>query len=115
MRPQWCTSGPRSWSWTWRGPDSRPTLMNDHSPGEADDATGLDRAVVALPDGTVVLDDFPLLARRGELLVVLGPSGCGKSTLLRTIAGLQPMRAGRVLIQGRDVTKLEPPARDVAM
>lgn len=79
------------------------------------DATGLDRAAVALPDGTVVFDDFTLLARRGELLAVLGPSGCGKSTLLRTIAGLQPVRAGRVLIQGRDVTKLEPPARDVAM
>jgi multiple sugar transport system ATP-binding protein len=89
--------------------------MNDHSPGEAGDTTGLDRAVVALPDGTVVFDDFTLLARRGELLAVLGPSGCGKSTLLRTIAGLQPVRAGRVLIQGRDVTKLEPPARDVAM
>lgn len=79
------------------------------------EATGLDRAVVALPDGTVLLDDFTLLARRGELLVVLGPSGCGKSTLLRAIAGLQPMRAGRVLIQGADVTRLPPPARDVAM
>ena len=79
------------------------------------EVTGLDRAVVALPDGTVLLDDFTLLARRGELLAVLGPSGCGKSTMLRAIAGLQPLRAGRVVIQGRDVTRLEPPARDVAM
>ncbi|WP_395725952.1 ABC transporter ATP-binding protein [Nakamurella sp.] len=90
-----------------------PTGPADHT-GLAG-GTGLDRAVVALPDGTVLLDDFTLLARPGELLVVLGPSGCGKSTLLRAVAGLQPVRAGRVLIQGRDVTRFAPPDRDVAM
>lgn len=89
--------------------------MTPLPPSDTAEATGLDRAVVALADGTVVLDDFTLLARRGELLAVLGPSGCGKSTLLRAIAGLQPLRRGRVLIQGRDVTRLEPPGRDVAM
>ncbi len=89
--------------------------MTPPPPSDTAEATGLDRAVVALADGTVVLDDFTLLARRGELLAVLGPSGCGKSTLLRAIAGLQPLRRGRVLIQGRDVTRLEPPGRDVAM
>ncbi len=77
--------------------------------------TGLDRVTVAQPDGTVVLADFTLLARPGELLVVLGPSGCGKSTMLRAIAGLLPVRGGRVLIQGQDVTALGPPHRDVAM
>ena len=77
--------------------------------------TGLVGATVTQIDGTVVLHDFTLLAGPGELLVVLGPSGCGKSTLLRAIAGLLPVRTGRVLIQGRDVTRLEPPGRDVAM
>jgi multiple sugar transport system ATP-binding protein len=89
--------------------------MSDQRLPDSAEATGLDRAVVALPDGTVLLDDFTLLAGRGELLAVLGPSGCGKSTLLRAIAGLQRLRSGRVLIQGRDVTRLEPPGRDVAM
>lgn len=89
--------------------------MTDQPPADSAGVTGLERAVVALADGTVVLDDFTLLARPGELLAVLGPSGCGKSTMLRAIAGLQPLRAGRVLIQGRDVTRLGPPARDVAM
>jgi multiple sugar transport system ATP-binding protein len=77
--------------------------------------TGLDGATVELPDGPVVLADFTLLARGGELLTVLGPSGCGKSTMLRAIAGVQPLRAGRVMIAGRDVTRLSPAARDVAM
>lgn len=89
--------------------------MTDQPPSDSAAATGLERAVVALADGTVVLGDFTLLARPGELLAVLGPSGCGKSTMLRAIAGLQPLRAGRVLIQGRDVTRLGPQVRDVAM
>jgi ABC-type sugar transport system ATPase subunit len=89
--------------------------MTDQTATDPAAMTGLDRAVVELPNGTVLLDDFTLLARPGELLAVLGPSGCGKSTLLRAIAGLQPLRAGRVLIRGRDVTRLDPPGRDVAM
>ncbi len=46
----------------------------------------------------------------GEFLVILGPSGSGKSTLLRLIAGLEQPSAGRVLIDGQDVTSV--PARD---
>jgi len=42
---------------------------------------------------------------RGELLALVGPSGCGKSTLLRIIAGLRPATAGRVLVDGRPVTR----------
>ncbi|MFD4988797.1 ABC transporter ATP-binding protein [Streptomyces sp. NPDC058374] len=38
----------------------------------------------------------------GEIVCVLGPSGSGKSTLLRTVAGLQELDAGRVLLEGRD-------------
>lgn len=97
------------------GPAGRDPASDGRAAADPAEGTGLEDAVVALPDGTVVLDDFTLLARPGELLAVLGPSGCGKSTLLRAVAGLQPVRAGRVLIQGRDVTRLPPPARDVAM
>jgi multiple sugar transport system ATP-binding protein len=51
----------------------------------------------------------------GEFIVMVGPSGCGKSTLLRIIAGLEPITAGRVVINDRDVTHLEPADRGVAM
>ncbi|GAB3000768.1 ABC transporter ATP-binding protein [Saccharothrix stipae] len=52
---------------------------------------------------TPVLRDVDLEVARGELLVVAGPSGCGKSTLLRAVAGLLPIAAGRVLVDGEPV------------
>jgi ABC-type sugar transport system ATPase subunit len=51
----------------------------------------------------------------GELLVLVGPSGCGKSTLLRLVAGLDSPTAGRILIDGVDVTAVPPQQRDLAM
>jgi len=51
----------------------------------------------------------------GELLVLLGPSGCGKTTALRMVAGLESVSAGQVIIGERDVTKVLPKYRDVAM
>ncbi|MFP5407410.1 MAG: ATP-binding cassette domain-containing protein, partial [Gammaproteobacteria bacterium] len=50
----------------------------------------------------------------GEFAVVVGPSGCGKTTLLRIVAGLETATDGAVLIDGRDVTGLEPKDRDIA-
>ncbi|MFE9749480.1 ABC transporter ATP-binding protein [Saccharothrix saharensis] len=50
-----------------------------------------------------VLQSFDLDVRKGEILVVAGPSGCGKSTLLRAIAGLTPIAAGRVVVDGHEV------------
>jgi len=51
----------------------------------------------------------------GEFLTLLGPSGCGKSTALACIAGLERPTAGRIVFGGRDVTRLEPHERDIAM
>src|SRR5580704_6712571 len=56
-----------------------------------------------------------LEAREGEFVVLLGPSGCGKSTLLRIIAGLEEPDQGTVLLGGKDITRVEPRRRDVAM
>ena len=52
---------------------------------------------------------------KGEFVVFVGPSGCGKSTTLRMIAGLEDATGGQIFIGGRDVTGLEPRARNVAM
>jgi sn-glycerol 3-phosphate transport system ATP-binding protein len=61
------------------------------------------------------VDDVSFRAEAGKFLVLLGPSGCGKSTVLRLIAGLEDVTAGRILIGGRDVTRLNPDKRRVSM
>ena len=50
----------------------------------------------------------------GEFIVLLGPTGAGKTTTLRVVAGLEKIETGQVWIGGRDVTAMEPAARDVA-
>ncbi len=64
---------------------------------------------------THVLHGIDLSVAEGEMIVIVGASGCGKSTLLRIVAGLETPTAGRVIIDGRDVTALEPADRDIAM
>ncbi len=51
----------------------------------------------------------------GEFMVLVGPSGCGKSTTLRMLAGLEDVNSGRMFIGDRDVTRLPPKERDIAM
>ncbi|MFN3577049.1 MAG: ABC transporter ATP-binding protein [Tabrizicola sp.] len=65
--------------------------------------------------GVQALHDVSLTIADGEFAVFVGPSGCGKSTLLRSIAGLEEISAGRILIGDRDVTRAAPSDRDVAM
>jgi len=62
-----------------------------------------------------ILKGVDLTLRDGEMLVIVGASGCGKSTLLRLVAGLETATNGRILIDGRDVTGVDPAARDIAM
>ena len=61
----------------------------------------------------VVLDGIDLAIERGEFLTLLGPSGCGKTTILRLIAGFEAPTAGRVHLEGADVTDLPPNRRQV--
>jgi sn-glycerol 3-phosphate transport system ATP-binding protein len=61
------------------------------------------------------VDAVDFTANSGQLVVLLGPSGCGKSTTLRLIAGLDETTSGRIEIDGRDVTRLPPAERRVAM
>lgn len=62
-----------------------------------------------------VIASIDLEFERGRLTALLGPSGCGKSTILRLIAGLEMPDAGRVEIDGRDVTAAAPSARGLSM
>ncbi|WP_445678965.1 ABC transporter ATP-binding protein [Radicibacter daui] len=62
-----------------------------------------------------IIQDVSLDIEDGEFCVLIGPSGSGKSTLLRIIAGLEEVTGGRIEIAGKNVTRLPPKQRDIAM
>jgi len=64
---------------------------------------------------TKIIKGVDLAIRDGEFVVFVGPSGCGKSTLLRMISGLETVTAGEIRIGARDVAKLGPAERKIAM
>jgi sulfate/thiosulfate transport system ATP-binding protein len=61
----------------------------------------------------IAVDDVSMSVPAGSLTALLGPSGSGKSTLLRVISGLEQPDAGRVVIEGSDVTGLPPQRRGI--
>ena len=61
------------------------------------------------------IDQVNFEVKDGEFMVLVGPSGCGKSTLLRSIAGLEEITSGQILIDDQDVTSLHSSKRDLAM
>jgi len=66
--------------------------------------------------GTVAaLDSVSLQVAAGEFVALVGPSGCGKTTLMRIVAGIEDADAGRIVINGRDVSRLRAAERNVAM
>ena len=72
---------------------------------------GLGRAYA----GNWAVDNVSLGLERGEFLSLLGPSGSGKSTILKMIAGFEPADAGRLLLDGVDITAKPPQKRDIGM
>src|SRR5207237_3973075 len=62
-----------------------------------------------------VLDHVSLTAAGGEFIALLGASGCGKTTLLRAICGFVAVTSGRISVGGRDITRLQPDKRNIAM
>ncbi|MFH0806993.1 MAG: ABC transporter ATP-binding protein [Elusimicrobiota bacterium] len=64
---------------------------------------------------TTAIKDFSLEINDHEFCVLTGPSGCGKTTILRIIAGLTGASEGQVILEGRDVSKIQPKDRNIAM
>lgn len=64
-------------------------------------------------EGTDVLKGINLEIQRAEFITLLGASGCGKTTTLRIIAGLETPDSGSVILEGQDITGLEPNKRNV--
>ncbi|MCS6801017.1 MAG: ABC transporter ATP-binding protein [Chloroflexota bacterium] len=60
------------------------------------------------------LREISLTAASGETVVILGPPGAGKTTLLRALAGFEPVRLGRVVVDGEPITALPPGQRPTA-
>ncbi len=67
----------------------------------------IDNLHVSYGDATA-LSDVSLTLDRGELACIIGPNGAGKTTLVNAIARLLPVRAGTILIDGRDATQMTP-------
>ncbi|OLP46177.1 ABC transporter ATP-binding protein [Rhizobium oryziradicis] len=61
------------------------------------------------------VNSVDLCVKKGEFIALLGPSGCGKTTLLRMIAGLEPISAGSLVIDGEAMQDKHPRDRDIAM
>lgn len=62
-----------------------------------------------------VLKNINLEVEKGQLVTLLGPSGCGKSTLLRCLSGLETVTSGKIYLDGKDITDVNPKDRDIGM
>ncbi|MBE0549568.1 MAG: ABC transporter ATP-binding protein [Rubrivivax sp.] len=80
------------------------------SPGGADTAVLECRQVERRFGGLVALSGVDLQIRRGEIFGLVGPNGSGKTTLTNAITGFYPPQRGRILLDGRDITGMQPHA-----
>jgi len=103
--------------------DNSHSSLNDNIAITAESATQTSTAEPVLEiknlrksyGGVDILHDINVSIEQGDFLVLVGPSGCGKSTLLSCIGGLTEVTAGKITCKGRDLTKLDPAKRDIAM
>lgn len=65
--------------------------------------------------GRVVIDRMSLSVPTGDTVAIVGPSGVGKSSLLHAICGLIRVDEGRILVDGRDITKVPPHRRGIGL
>lgn len=63
----------------------------------------------------LIFENINFKAKKGEFITLLGPSGCGKSTLLRCICGLSGIEKGKIILDGKDITKTPVQKRHIGM
>src|SRR3982074_3316254 len=68
----------------------------------------LEKVTKRYPNGQVAVNELDLEIRDGETCVLVGPSGCGKTTPLRMVNRLIEPSSGRILLDGEDVTRMDP-------
>ena len=83
--------------------EASPAPLESVHPAAAPPIIRVEHLVARYGDNTI-LDDVSLEVRRGERFLIVGGSGCGKTTLLRHMIGLQRPAAGRVTVDGEDIT-----------
>lgn len=64
--------------------------------------------------GADILHSCTIGVERGEIAVIVGPNGAGKSTAMKAVFGMLPLREGRIVLDGRDITALSPQERVLA-
>ncbi len=65
--------------------------------------------------GEFHLRDINLTVQKGDYLTIIGPTGAGKSVLLEAIAGFYPLKSGRIILEGHDITNLPPEKRGISI
>ena len=68
----------------------------------------LEQVTKAYPDGTLAVHELTIDVPVGEVCMLVGPSGCGKTTTMRMINRLIEPTSGRILLDGKDITKADP-------
>ena len=86
---------------------SVPLRVADDDDAGAAALLRLDRVGVAY-DGVPVVFDASLTVQEGQVVALLGTNGAGKTTTLRIVSGLEPVRSGRILYRGLDITRTPP-------
>jgi len=92
--------------------DTAPIARRPAAPDARLPVITIDRVVKRF-GSYVAVEDADFAIERGEFFSLLGPSGCGKTTTLRMIAGFEQPSAGRILLDGKDVSRVPPYRRNV--
>jgi spermidine/putrescine transport system ATP-binding protein len=93
-------------------PDVAPIAGPSGRPAHRDPVITLEQVVKRF-GSYVAVEHADFAIERGEFFSLLGPSGCGKTTTLRMIAGFEQPSAGRILLEGKDVSRVPPYRRNV--